>query len=414
MTSVTTPPAARSPVAPGAGGGAASQPPRPSETAPAASGTAHTDRIAALEAEIRALREGQAAGQDGTPPDGQDREQANDPARAQQVLLSAIDYAIITMDSEGCITGWNPGAQAIIGYTEAEAIGQPGDIVFTPEDRESGRFILELCRALEHGRADNDRWHIRRDGTRFWASGLMMPLLGPTGQPEGFLSIMRDRSETRVHAEHRELIMAEMNHRVKNTLAMVQAIAGQTSRHAAGLADFQAAFSKRLAALAHSHDLLIQGDWEEAPLRALVEGALGAFCGQGRVTIDGPPVLLAAKLVVTLTLAFHELTTNATKHGALSVPSGSIGVSWRMRPAAQHGRQVELLWQERGGPAVRPPDQKGFGSHLLERGLKPFGVSLRLDFQPGGLECHLVLPIGTKGQDRAPPDEGLPPDSDAG
>jgi len=410
MTSVTTPPPARSPVSPGANGEGASQQPRPGETAPAASGTAHADRIAALEAEIRALREGQASGQDETPLERQDREQTNDPARAQQVLLSAIDYAIITMDSEGRITGWNPGAQAIIGYTEAEAVGRPGDIVFTPEDREAGRFILELCRALEHGRADNDRWHIRRDGTRFWASGLMMPLLGTTGQPDGFLSIMRDRSETRVQAEHRELIMAEMNHRVKNTFAMVQAIAGQTSRHTADLADFQAAFSERLAALAHSHDLLIQGDWEEAPLRALVEAALGAYRGQaGPVTIDGPPVLLAANMVVTLTLAFHELATNAIKHGALSVPSGSIGVSWRMTPAARQGRQVELLWQERGGPAVRPPDQKGFGSHLLERGLKQFGVSLRLDFQPGGLECHLVLPIGTKAPDRTPADEGMRP-----
>jgi two-component sensor histidine kinase len=238
----------------------------------------------------------------------------------------------------------------------------------------------------------------------------MMPLLGTTGQPDGFLSIMRDRSETRVQAEHRELIMAEMNHRVKNTFAMVQAIAGQTSRHTADLADFQAAFSERLAALAHSHDLLIQGDWEEAPLRALVEAALGAYRGQADpVTIDGPPVLLAANMVVTLTLAFHELATNAIKHGALSVPSGSIGVSWRMTPAARQGRQVELLWQERGGPAVRPPDQKGFGSHLLERGLKQFGVSLRLDFQPGGLECHLVLPIGTKAPDRTPADEGMRP-----
>ena len=334
-------------------------------------------RLAALEAENQVLRE--------------------ENARAQQVLRSAVDYAIIAMDSQGHITGWNAGAQAIMGYSEAEVLGRSGDTVFTAEDRSAGRFTLELCRALEHGRATNERWHVRRDGTRFWASGLMMPLLDVNGQPDGFLNILRDRTEVQVQAERRELLMAEMNHRVKNTFAMVQAIAAQTGRHSVDIAAFQVAFASRLAALARSHDLLINGKWEDAPLLDLVQGALGTHGGQvGHVTVEGPSVLLAANLVVTLTLAFHELATNATKYGALSVPEGSVSVSWRMKPTTSGCRKVELLWQERGGPLVHPPDRQGFGSHLLERGLKQFGGTVRRDFQPSGLECHICFPIGTR------------------
>jgi PAS domain S-box-containing protein len=332
-------------------------------------------RIAELESENQALRE--------------------ENARAHQILRSAADYAIITLDEQGCITGWNFGAQQVLGYTEAEVLGRSGDMVFTAQDRNQGKFTLELCRALNDGKAANERWHVRRDGSRFWASGLMLPLLNEDGQPNGFLNILRDRTEVQMQAERRELLMAEMNHRVKNTFAMVQAVAAQTSRHASDMADFQAAFASRLQALARSHDMLIVGGWDDAPLRGIIEGALGTYLGEpGRTAIEGVSVLLPANLVVALTLAFHELATNAEKHGALSVPCGSVRVTWQIKLAAKGSRQVELLWRERGGPPVRKPERQGFGSFLLRRGLGQFGSSLRLDFQPDGLECHLCFPLG--------------------
>ncbi len=126
-----------------------------------------------------------------------------------------------------------------MGYTEAEILGRSGEIVFTAEDRASGRFATELRRAIETGRASNERWHLRRDGTRFWASGLMMPLLDADGQPQGFLNILRDRTEVQAAVERRELLMAEMNHRIKNTFAIVQAVAAQTRRHTETAAEFQ-------------------------------------------------------------------------------------------------------------------------------------------------------------------------------
>jgi len=334
-------------------------------------------RIAELEDEVRALRE--------------------ENARSRLILGSAVDYAIITMDSEGCITGWNLGAQQIMGYAEAEILGRSGEVIFTSDDRAQGRFAVELCRAAEHGSATNERWHLRRDGTRFWASGTMMPLLDTDGKPEGFLNILRDRTEVRAEVERRELLMAEMDHRIKNTFSTVQAVAIQTGRHAPTTPDFLTTFGARLNALARSHDVLIRGGREGAPLRDMIEGALAAYSGEaGRVTINGPSVLLAANLVVTVSLAFHELATNAVKYGALSVPGGSVNVAWTIKPAGRSARRVEIVWRERGGPPVKRPERRGFGSQLLEQGIRSqANGTVHLDYRPEELECHVCLPLGS-------------------
>ena len=335
-------------------------------------GPARDARIAELEAEVRALRERDA--------------------RARLILDSATDYAIITLDPEGGITSWNAGARNIMGYAEAEVLGRPGDIVFTSEDRASRKFAGELRRAVEAGRATNERWHLRRDGTRFWASGMMMPLLDADGTLQGFLNILRDRTDVQAATERRELLMAEMSQRIKNTFAMVQAVAAQTYRHAGTAAEFQAAFGGRLMALARSNDVLTRADWHDAPLQDVIGSALDAHGEPGRITVEGPPVLLDATLAVAVSLAFHELATNAVKHGALSVPAGRVDVSWTITPARNDGSRVDVVWRERGGPAVTPPQRRGFGSHLLERGV-PRGGTIKLDFQPGGLECRICLPL---------------------
>lgn len=315
--------------------------------------------------------------------------------RAELILNSAVDHAIITMDGDGCITSWNTGAQRILGYAEAEVLCRSGEIVFTAEDRAAGRLATEMRLALDTGSALNERWHVRRDGTRFWASGTMLPLLDKEGRPEGFLNILRDRTDAQVERERRALLMVEMNHRIKNTFATVQAVAAQTRRHTPEPAAFQAAFDARLQALSRSHDVLIGADWEEASLRELIESALNPYAGEsGRITVEGPPVVLAANLAVTVSLAFHELATNAVKHGALSVPQGRVTVTWLLPPARPAGaRQVSILWREQAGPPVRPPERHGFGSQLLERSLSPGTV--RLDFNPDGLECRVSLPLGT-------------------
>jgi len=141
-------------------------------------------------------------------------------------------------------------------------------------------------------------------------------------------------------------------------------------------------------ALGRSHDVLIRSGWEDAPLRDVIEGALAAYSGEpGRIAVEGLPVLLAANLVMTVSLAFHELATNAVKHGALSVPDGSVNVAWTTDPAMRSARQVRIVWRECGGPPVERPERRGFGSQLLEQGIRSqAGGTVQLDFQPKGLE----------------------------
>jgi PAS domain S-box-containing protein len=325
--------------------------------------------------------------------------------RFRRLLDSAADYAVVTLDLEGQITGWNEGAHAILGYEHGEILGLSGEVFFPAEDRADGVFLKELCRAMEAGRAPNERWHIRRDGGRFWASGLMMPVRNAEGRPEGFLNIFRDNTAARSEAERRALLVNEMAHRMKNVLATVQAIASQTLRHAGVPAAALDTLVRRLIALAGSHDLLTHGGWEGACLADIAQRALSAYGGEGRVKVAGPPVRLAADAVEVVSLALHELATNAAKHGALSVPDGRVVMSWILRRTAQGSRLVEIDWRERGGPPVAPPRRQGFGTRLLERGLaQKLGGTVKLDFKPAGLECCICLPLVVEGEGRQSPD----------
>lgn len=155
--------------------------------------------------------------------------------RLSQIIDSAREYAIFTLDGSGCITSWNEGARRLLGYDDNEASGQPGEIFFTPEDRAAGIPAEEMKTALSKGRAANERWHLRKDGSRFWGSGVMLPV-ERTGR-DAFLKIFRDRTHERLEEEHRKLLINELNHRVKNTLATVQSITAQTLRIGGGTGD---------------------------------------------------------------------------------------------------------------------------------------------------------------------------------
>ncbi|MFC0407763.1 sensor histidine kinase [Roseomonas elaeocarpi] len=315
----------------------------------------------------------------------------------RHLLNSATDYAVITMNLGGRITGWNAGARVILDYAEAEILGRSGEVFFPPQERADGVFVGELCRAMEEGRAVNERWHLRRDGSRFWASGSMMPLRDGDGRVKGFLNVFRDNTAAQAEAERRALLLAEMGHRVKNTLATVQAVAAQTLRQSGVPAEVQQAFSARLLALARSHELLTRGDGEGARLAEVVERALLPYGGSDRAALSGPSVRLPANAVEMFGLAFHELATNAAKYGALSVPEGRVEVRWSLREARSGGWLVDVTWREHDGPAVAPPQRQGFGSRLLEHGLvRDLGGTVKLDFRPEGLECSICLPVAAE------------------
>jgi PAS domain S-box-containing protein len=314
-------------------------------------------------------------------------------ARCRLILDSATDYAIIAVDPAGQVTLWNPGAERIFGWQPDEVLGRDIALIFTPEDRAQGRPALERRQAASAGRAKNERWHLRRDGSRFWASGLTMPMRGDNGGLCGFLKILRDQTGRREAARRRELLVAELNHRAKNMLATVQSLAAQTLKGVGGdPVRFARHFTARLQTLARAHDLLCATDWGPADFGMVARAALAPWLNGdrgSRVVLAGDRFMVGPRQAQALVLALHELATNAMKHGALSQPDGSVSL--------HHGVNADgvavINWVEQGGPTVpAPPARQGFGTRLLERGLTQDlgpGSTVRLQFHPAGLRAAI-------------------------
>jgi PAS domain S-box-containing protein len=222
-----------------------------------------------------------------------------------------------------------------------------------------------------------------------------------TWQPEevAFLRTAADRVEAavaRIHAEEQqELINRELSHRLKNTLAMVQAIVTQTLRNATDVDTAKETVAARLIALSKAHDILLVGQGESAEISAIVAGALQLHDDEQKVRfrLDGPPLRIHEKGALSLSLMMHELATNAAKYGALSTPDGMVHVTWVVEDIADV-QTVRLTWRESGGPSVVVPSRKGFGSRLIERGLAgDVGGTVRLSYPADGVVCELIAPL---------------------
>lgn len=314
-------------------------------------------------------------------------------SRYRHIVESAKEYAIVTLDDVGCIISWNSGAERLLGYSEEEAIGRSGEIFFTAEDRASGEPEKELSRASAYGRATNERWHVRQDGSCFWGSGVMLPV--EDGEEGRYLKIFRDQTEERRADERQTLMIEELNHRVKNTLAVIQSLAQQTFRSAEQSNDAET-FEGRLEALARAHDVLTSQHWESADLQEIACATLDSCHGRdSNVTIQGPTVLLPARTTVTVAMALHELCTNAIKYGALSREEGRVSVTWQVTEGASP--RLRLCWEESGGPRVQEPKRRGFGTRMIERALAAdLGGSATLDYRPQGLVCTIDCPLPGK------------------
>jgi PAS domain S-box-containing protein len=312
----------------------------------------------------------------------------------EAVLESATDYAIIAMDLDGLVTMWNRGAELILGWSESEICGQPASVFFTLEDRQRGVPQAEMRTALEQGFGSDERWHLKKDGTCFWASGEMMPLKDDAAVVFGFLKILRDRTEYRLAQERQALLNQELAHRVKNTLAVVQAISAQTFRGDGAFSEARKSFNERLIALGRAHDILMHGSWAAASLRALVEGiAVARGDGQGeQIKVSGPDLNVGPRAALSFALVLHEMATNAVKYGALSTGTGSVTISWGLVGPPEEAR-LTFRWSEQGGPAVKEPGRKGFGSRLIESSFaKQPGDVVRLSY----LESGVVLTLEFK------------------
>jgi len=191
-----------------------------------------------------------------------------------------------------------------------------------------------------------------------------------------------------------ELLINELNHRVKNTLSTVQALASQTFRQAPNPAEAAAKFEARLTALGRAHNVLSEEKWESADVREIVEGVLESFTikDSERVHATGPEVRLAPRCALMLSMVLHELATNATKYGALSNSEGRIRIEWEKIDADKPG--LRLIWQEAGGPEVRPSNRRGFGSRLIEQSFAAqLGGHATIEFNPPGVVCVLECPL---------------------
>ncbi|WP_165937748.1 PAS domain-containing protein [Methylobacterium segetis] len=300
-------------------------------------------------------------------------------------ILETISEAFYAIDPQDRFTYVNRKAEELWGRPRDGLIGQViWDVFDRAPDSEIRRAHL---RASVLGSAQRLEYFSEALGG--WVESSIYP--GPTGLSVFF----RDITERHRNEERRQLMVNELNHRVKNSLAVVQGIASQTLRAARDLDQARSDLTARLVALARAHDLLTSESWEGADLaevvRATLEGGLGV---QGRqVVTSGPSLRLSPNAALSLALALHELATNAIKYGALSVEAGRVEISWAIDPpidAATVERGLRLSWTERDGPPVTAPLRRGFGSRLLQRGLAAeLHGTVDLAFEPDGVVCRI-------------------------
>ncbi|HEX4158827.1 MAG TPA: PAS domain S-box protein [Rhizomicrobium sp.] len=315
------------------------------------------------------------------------------PRHEHEHLASIVEYsddAIISKNLNGIILSWNKGAEHLFGYTADEAVGKSITMLI-PQHRIDDE--PEILRRIRGGERIDHYETVRRhkDGTLVDISLTVSPVRDGRGAIIAASKIARNISDRKRAEAQRYLLMAELNHRVKNTLATVISIARQ-SFPGADVADARAAFDARIRGLAQTHSRLADANWESVPLETLFADEFAPYRQNGirNVNFNGPPVELSPRCALTLCLAVHELVTNAAKYGALSTDFGAVDVNWNLDSRDQG---LDIDWSETGGPSVSPPQRLGFGRLLLERALvSDLRSEVRLDFDPQGFRCHIRIP----------------------
>ena len=311
---------------------------------------------------------------------------AGEEARYRAIVDTAVD-AIVVIDEAGLIGAFNPAAERLFGYSVEEMTGRnvrdlmpepyrhAHDGYLTSYFATGERKIIGIGRAVEGRRKDGSTFPLELSIAEWWAD-----------DGRYFTGMMRDVTERTRAEQLQRLMVNELNHRVKNTLATVQSIALQTLRNAGSSESLRSDLSERLLALAKAHDVLTRENWDGADFADVVASAVEAHGVADRVTTMGSQVRLPPRSALALAMALHELFTNAAKYGALRSETGHISIGWGPR---SRGGGFALDWMERGGPIICPPTRRGFGFRMIEGLARDLLGAADMDFQPAGLVCTI-------------------------
>jgi PAS domain S-box-containing protein len=317
-----------------------------------------------------------------------ERKRNEEMAQRLASIVESSDNAIISKKLDGTITSWNKGAARLFGYAAEAIIGKPIRILIPPDRQHEEDLICERVSSgerIEH----YETVRLCKDGKSIEISLTVSPIRDIQGKVVGASQIARDISDRKRSEAHVAILAREAEHRARNVLATVQAtVRLSQSDTPEGL---KQAIEGRVQALANVHALFVQSRWMGAELHSLITQELSPYCqdGDARVRSDGPSVLLEPQTAQTIAVTLHELATNAAKYGALSVAEGRVQVGW----SRVANGQLILRWTESGGPPVKPPTRRGFGTRVMESMVRDqLKGAMRFDWRATGLAFEITLP----------------------
>ncbi|HEX2724929.1 MAG TPA: PAS domain S-box protein [Beijerinckiaceae bacterium] len=330
-----------------------------------------------------------------------DREAA---LRATETRLRATHenaaVGMIEVDREGRIQYVNEAECKLTGLSRDELVGRDFAHSTLPSDVDRDRELFRRQVAGELHGYTIEKQHARADGSVGWVRVSSTAVRDPHGHFVYAVRVVEDITERKDAEAQQRLLIEELNHRVKNTLATVQSLAFQTFRHAESPKTARERFEARLMSLSRTHNLLNNSSWTGASLKDVVAVEIEPYVGEGagRVITGGPDVALTAPAALALGMTFHELATNAAKYGALSTSEGWVEIAWTIRTDDAGIRRLKLRWSEHNGPTVAAPLARGFGSRLIEQSItQQLDGRVTLRFAPDGLACEIEIPL--HGQD---------------
>jgi len=290
----------------------------------------------------------------------------------------------------------NDSFLALTGYDREEVLGRSYHFMMGPGTDPAAPAQIDAAFHDSYDAYPEVRYY-RKDGSEFWAVIFISPVFDENHTVVQHFASFLDITRRKRDEERHRLLVEELDHRLKNTLATVQSIAAQTLRGAAVEQRVRDAFEGRLLALSKAHGLLAHESWDGVGLHDLIDQTLQPFGIRdprpARFSVEGGDVRLPPKAALALAMVFHELATNAAKYGSLS-NGGQIDITWQDEPTPQGTRIIRLRWQETGGPPVMPPARKGFGSRLIECGLaQELDGQVHLNYEPEGVVCQIVMPV---------------------